>query len=138
MSVISTYLPRDIDCVLARKDFSRMAFEPDPKCSYSLCRDFNIKAVGGFVQEREGVFTLWGMCEADITRSEWALVAKKTRELIAHLFSAGAVRVQAYCRADHPAHLRFLNGLGLDDTAHLRRYGPDGVDFYLAAKVRNG
>lgn len=49
----------------------------------------------------------------------------------------GLWRVQATARADRPKAQRFLVWLGFEREGTLRRYGPDGADHLLYARLWN-
>ena len=45
------------------------------------------------------------------------------------------VRIQAAVRADWPEAQRFAEFLGLENEGLMRKYGPDGSDYFRFAKV---
>lgn len=136
--------------IKGRADFSALMadgpFEggaPDAATTFTLTHDdWFPKAVGGFVRERNGVFTLWGYCGADLTRRDWIAIADHTRRLIADLFlgpddAPGAHRVQALARCDNDGAVKYLLHLGLrNDLNRLVAYGPEAEDYVLLAAIK--
>ena len=45
------------------------------------------------------------------------------------------MRIQAAVRADWPEAQRFAEFLGLENEGLMRKYGPDGSDYFRFAKV---
>ena len=47
-------------------------------------------------------------------------------------------RIQGVCRADWPSALRFAEFFGFENEGLMRRYGPEGADYYRVAWFPDG
>ena len=90
-----------------------------------------------------GIRMLWpGVGEA------WAIFAEDPREFaheIYHYVSMGLEhiiaehglwRVQTPIAADIAVNIRFIENLGFEREGLMKKFGPDGDDFYIYAKVK--
>ena len=146
MSRIRAYGRSDMGKIRARRDFAGLMNEehfgggdPDRDCTWSLTDDsgWRVKACGGFIRERNGVFSLWGFCGDDLTRRDWVEIARHTRWLIDVMFLFGAHRVHALACAGHAEAVAFLMHLGLrNDMNRLVAMGPTGEDYVLLAALK--
>lgn len=105
--------------------------------SFSVFADDKLVAVGGFVILWRGVAEVW----VAISNKDWA--KKNLRKVIAAFtmtmndvsLSAGLRRLQCTVRADSPASIRFVEGLGFESEGLLVGYGVDGADHVMFARV---
>lgn len=71
-------------------------------------------------------------------------MSKKTRQLVIALKAMLNItyhrekisRLQAYIKAGCPKHLRFAEWAGFERSGFLEKWGPDGSDYYLYARVK--
>ncbi|WP_303832348.1 hypothetical protein [Asticcacaulis taihuensis] len=146
MNEIRPYGRFDIGRIKARRDFAGLMAdggfhggEPDRTCTWSLTTPggWSVKACGGYIRERNGVFALWGYCADDLTRRDWVMIARHTRWLIDDMFRSGAHRVHALALAGHAEAVAFLMHLGLrNDMNRITGMGPNGEDFVLLAALK--
>ncbi len=141
---IRGYRPGDIFCIRVRPDFAELARdlpfdggEPDIATSHTIERDGRILACGGFIRERLGVYSLWGLCGEDLTRRDWVEVAYMAKAILSLLFANGAHRVHSMARADSEKAVKYLMHLGLqNDMNRLVAFGPEGEDYVLMAAIK--
>ena len=100
---------------------------------------------GGYVLGAGGIIPIWPgrglgwmLFAPDTRRRPIALAARFARGFIAHLLEAGIFdRIEATALAAKTMNCRYLARLGLDEPpVRLRRYGPDGADHVLYARIR--
>jgi hypothetical protein len=64
-------------------------------------------------------------------------IAVMARKLLDNFFKSSKVlRVQAPIDSKYPTAIRFAEAMGLWPEATLRRYGPEGQDFIMYARVK--
>lgn len=144
--IVRPYGRYDFRKIRARKDFAGLiddaqfpGGDPDRDCTWSLASPggWQVKACGGFIRERNGVFSLWGYCGDDLTRRDWVAIARHTRWLINGLFDQGAHRIHALACAHHAEAVAFLLHLGLkNDMNRLVAIGPNGEDYVILAALK--
>lgn len=97
-------------------------------------------AVGGFTEDRPGVFQTWMVGTADGWARHWRGITKHSRKVMDGLLASGrAHRIQTHALAGRrAAHVWYERGLGMTREGTLRRYFADGQDAVVFSKVREG
>jgi len=103
--------------------------------SISLVRDGEVVACGGAMVVWRDVAEIW-MRTSPLVEVYPLAVVKTTRRFLAAVWQDFALRrMQCVVRADYDRAIRFAARLGFEREALLRRYGPDGHDYFMCARV---
>ena len=144
--IMVDYKPEHIESILDG-DMSKMA-----RKSFGMAEDIahGLVAPGlaftglidGYVIASAGIKPLWpGVGEAWIVASDnmpkkKLSVIKLIRENFDRMIQDNNfVRVQACVRSDWPEAKRFAEFLGFEHEGIMKKYGPDGQDYYRMARV---
>lgn len=99
---------------------------------------------GGAPVAAGGVVVLWkGVGEAWLHLSQWfpehpLSAFRIVRQLLnAIIHDAQLRRVQAPIRLDMPANIRLVEHLGFEPEGILKRWGPEGADYVMYARMEN-
>lgn len=91
-------------------------------------------AAWGIFENFPGNWQIWAF-----GTDEWSLAPLAMREswdtALAHLRARNALRVECKSRYNHADAHRFLRYLGFEQEAVLKRYGKDGADYFLYARL---
>lgn len=83
-----------------------------------------------------GVIELWALVDREVENFAH-YYARRTKLLLEfHFDQTKAHRAQIFIRADQPWCHRWAHYLGLTLEGRLKKYGADGSDYFLFAKVR--
>lgn len=97
--------------------------------------DGTVVGVGGIRRYWDGVGEAWAIYPRDSKRYGRDII-RFTRVGLDRIEQAfGYRRVQAVARKDWVAAVRFLLALRFRVDALLEKYGPDGSDYYLMARI---
>lgn len=93
--------------------------------------------VGGFVEDRPGVFQTWMVGTAEGWERHWRAITRHSRRAIDALLKCGrAHRVQTHALASRTAAHGWYERLGMTREGTLRRYFADGQDAIVFSKLR--
>jgi len=101
--------------------------------SCTVLVDGVITGMGGIKRYHNGVGEGWVVFPAEAERYKWQIV-RMTREAL-HKYEQGFHRVQAVARCNWNAAIHFLQILGFEIEGTLRKYGPDGSDYYMMSRI---
>ena len=103
--------------------------------SFSLLTNGTLIASGGLFKIWDGMAEAW-FIPSELIKPHRRQVVKQLRDHIDQLSVENDYRrLQATSRSDFSAGQRFLEFLGFEREGLLRKYGPDGADHYLYARV---
>lgn len=103
--------------------------------SFSLLTNGHLVASGGVYPIWEGMGEAW-FIGSELVKPHRRRVVMQLREHIDELTTDNNYkRVQATARTDFKVAQRFLEFLGFEREGLMRRYGPDGADHYLYARL---
>lgn len=94
--------------------------------------------VGGFTEDRPGVFQTWMVGTAAGWAQHWRGITKHSRRVMDGLLASGrAHRIQTHALASRrAAHVWYERGLGMTREGVLRSYFADQQDAVVFSKVR--
>lgn len=96
-----------------------------------LCDDV-ICGIFGMVTPWPGRGQGWAYISNSMPRRAWPDITRRLISSIASLMNGlGLHRFEITVAADHPEAIRWADRLGFTQEAKLRKYGPDGSDFFL-------
>ena len=92
-------------------------------------------AIVGMTMLWQGVADLWAVTSDLVDQYPLAFV-RKCRKLLKVFFThAGIHRWNTYVRCDFVKGHKFTKSLGFEFECKLRKFGPDGSDFYFFSRV---
>lgn len=99
--------------------------------------DDRVVGCAGFAPQWEGRVIAWALFGRDVPKKAWAsIVAKVRREFKNTLQSQGHKhRVEITVPATFGEAIRLANILGFEVEGLMKKYGPDGSDHLMYAKV---
>jgi RimJ/RimL family protein N-acetyltransferase len=104
----------------------------------TLFNNDDILAVGGVHTLWEGVGECWIMLSKSGRKKPFT-VAKYTFVLFDNMISQeNIIRLQASIASTDDKALKFAKWLGFEFEGIMRKYGPDGDDYYRVARITNG
>jgi hypothetical protein len=108
-----------------------------PFASVLVDRERKPIVVGGFVEERRGVFQTWMVGTPDGWATYWREITRWSRRAMDAMFrDHGAHRIQTHALASRTAaHEWYERGLGMTREGTLRRYFANGADAVVYSKV---
>lgn len=139
-----TYSPGDLALVIADRP------EIAPPCPVAQIEQALI-AHGGWTLVVDGarvacamLHRRWTGCASlvafvgPIPRRRWPRVRVLCRDVLARWMEDGGQyrRIDATVRCDAPGHVAFIRSLGFELEGRMCGYGPDGADYWMAARVR--
>jgi len=106
-----------------------------PGLSFTAIHDDNIIASGGFKLLWQGVAEIWFLASNrfhDHKKTIIKLVKVKIEEVV---LEHRLVRLQTAVRTDWPQAQRFAQFFGLENEGLMKKYGPDGTDYFRYSRV---
>jgi RimJ/RimL family protein N-acetyltransferase len=98
--------------------------------SYTVYSDDKIIGVFGFARILDGCFHLWSLFSVEIKKYPIAAV-----KIFRAASNIPARRIQMTTAMSNKAATAFAYRMGFSLEGILRKYGPDGTDHYIFAKV---
>ena len=93
--------------------------------------------VGGFTEDRPGVFQTWMVGTEEGWAKHWRAITRHSRRSIDALLESGrAHRIQTHALASRTAAHAWYERLGMQREGTLRSYFADGQDAVVFSKVR--
>tara|TARA_Y100000310_G_scaffold74344_1_gene70458 strand:- start:218 stop:667 length:450 start_codon:yes stop_codon:yes gene_type:complete len=103
--------------------------------AFSLLTKGHLIAAGGIFPIWDGFGEAW-FIPSNLIKAHKRQVIEQLREHVERLSREdGYRRLQATARTDFAVGQRFLEFLGFEREGRLRKYGPDGADHYLYARL---
>jgi hypothetical protein len=116
-------------------DISTSYFERNAMGFTAVCEEGVIGA-GGLVPIFKTNWEAW-VFTTPLFEKHGVRIAVMARKLLDNFFKSSKVlRVQAPIDSKYPTAIRFAEAMGLWPEATLRRYGPEGQDFIMYARVK--
>ena len=84
----------------------------------------------------EGVGEGWFMGSERMQKNRYSVIRYVRKMLFKHQENGPLRRIHANVRADWPEALRFAEFLGFTKEGLLRKFGPDGKDYYVLGRVK--
>lgn len=145
MISVCVYKPGDIEALLdVRKFFSGdktlkgrvdAISEKEGVTVRTLVTDEGIIAVVGGTLLWPGVMELWSVTSNKISRHPISYT-RTVRTLIQSFQKSLSIRrFQSVIRFGHPELIRWIEALGFEREALMKRYGPEGADYYMYART---
>ncbi|NIR47986.1 hypothetical protein GWO43_06060 [candidate division KSB1 bacterium] len=102
----------------------------------------NIVAIGTLYEMWKGCAEAGLAVSADVNKSPYNPVMREMcitiKGYLESAFYARQLRrMQAHIRSGNPARLRFVRWLGLQCNGYLPKWGPNGEDYWIVAKVKS-
>ena len=108
-----------------------------PGWSYTLIQNGHIICCAGIVDMWPGVGEAWFIASNKIHENARPFIKfAKTDVMQKVIDENGLWRVQAVCKEDWPAALKFARCMGFEPEGVMRKYGPEGMDYIRVAWVR--
>lgn len=103
--------------------------------AWTVVSDGDVVAVGGISVIYPGRALCWALVSGQATQGQRVAAARAALKMVRQARWLGVVRLEATVRADWPQAAGFLAGLGFQREGVLRRYGPDGADHEMWARI---
>lgn len=94
-----------------------------------------VVAILGLTVLHDGVAQNWAIISAEVKKHPVAFPRLALRALETMVQDLGLRRVQMTVRNDFPRGVAFAQWLGFKYEGTLRKYGPDGSDYFMYARV---
>lgn len=108
-----------------------------PGWSYTLIENGHIICCAGIVNMWPGVGEAWFIASSKIHQYPKPFIRFAKTDVMKKVVDENDLwRVQAVCKADWPAALRFANFMGFETEGLMRKYGPEAMDYLRVAWVR--
>lgn len=115
-------------------DYAEQLQQPD--WSYSVVHNNDLVLCCGIVPMWRGVGEVWFIAGQMIHKHKIPFI-RFAREKMEEVIEANDLwRVQGVCKVGWPAALRFAQFMGFEEEGVMRRYGPEGADYYRISWVR--
>jgi hypothetical protein len=144
MIEIREFQPSDAFAIELRPEDTKRALYRDRKgwndivensIAYTLLYNDEILCCGGVCIFREHFGEAWILCSCKVEKHSLVAI-RATKMIIENIISTyGIYRVQASIRCDWKRARRFIEFLGFQKEGIMRRYGPDGKDYILYARI---
>jgi len=146
MARLRPYLPGDLALLVPRAEQAKehadmlaslgLAWQPSGHAETLIDRASTIRAAAGIEPVWPGRAVAWAYFGADMKNRDWRIVLRGLRRA---LEASPVNRIEASCRADFAAAMRFLAALGFvnETPAGMARYAHDRT-YYLFSRVRPG
>jgi len=109
--------------------------DSDLQTSWTVLDDNSmIIGCGGFRLHWPGVFEAW--LSSKTYKDFYANRFQAYRFIRTRIEKLEARRIQATIVTDQPTHVNLIRHLGFKYEATMRKYGPDGKDYYLFALIK--
>lgn len=107
-----------------------------PGWSFTLIENGHIICCAGIVNMWPGVGEAWFIASDKIHSNARPFIrfAKNSMQKVAD--ENDLWRVQAVCKADWPAAIKFVKFMGFETEGLMRKYGPEAMDYLRVAWVR--
>jgi hypothetical protein len=108
-----------------------------PGWSFTLIENGHIICCSGIVDMWPGVGEAWFLASSKIHEYPRPFIRFAKTDVIQKVVDENDLwRVQAVCKADWPAAIKFARFLGFESEGVMRKYGPEGADYLRMAWVR--
>tara|TARA_R110000824_G_scaffold208881_2_gene394694 strand:+ start:454 stop:894 length:441 start_codon:yes stop_codon:yes gene_type:complete len=114
-------------------DFAESLYVPGQ--SFSAIDNGHLIACGGIKQLWPGVAEVWFLSTDKVHHQVRPIVKIVFKYLKILIEEQELVRIQSAVRADWPEAQRFAQFIGLENEGLMKKYGPDGSDYFRFAKV---
>ncbi len=107
------------------------------QCGRAITLRYGSLVLGIFGVTRlwDGVYEIWGLT-SDVPKEVAKTLAKRMKaEFTKFCIDSRARRVQVVVRCNFYAELKFAKFLGFQQEGIMRRYGPEGDNYYLLGRV---
>lgn len=107
--------------------------------AYTITSENGLVAVIGLAMERPGVGYVWMLTTDNIDKTTLSDKLMLTRAadyyMNAVAVAFGLRRIEAHVHPDHAKSLRWVKALGFQKEGLIRRYAPDGQDYFLLSRM---
>ncbi len=108
-----------------------------PGWSYTLIENGYIICCAGIVDMWPGVGEAWFIASNKIHEYPRPFIRFAKTDVMQKVVDENELwRVQAVCKSDWPAALKFARFMGFEPEGVMRKYGPEGMDYIRVAWVR--
>lgn len=102
--------------------------------SHTYIHEGEILCCAGIIPYWEGVGEAWFVIPDDIDKAK-VRICSTVKRYLDNVLDTHYRRIQATARADNEKAIRFLEWLGFKREALLEKYGIEGDDYYLYARL---
>jgi len=102
--------------------------------SYTFVSDGKYLCTSGIIKYWEGVGEAWLVLSDDMDTSKKS-ICSIVKKYLDEMLSTEYKRIQATVKADDDVHMRFIEWCGFRAETILKKYGLEGADYYLYARV---
>jgi hypothetical protein len=120
--------------VLGMRDFADDLVVPE--MSFTGVAEQGLVCCAGINPLWEGVGEAWVIASSLLHENRMAVVRATKRLLWQMITHQNFWRVQACVRTDWPEAMRYAEFFGMQNEGVMKRYGPDGSDYYRYAWVK--
>ncbi len=124
------------DIILMVKGSIIQADKSGNMIGFSLVHEQKIIAIGGIYDLWPGVGEAISFMSEDAFKYPKSLFSAFSRGLSAGIKIKKYWRVQAMVKAGFDEGTRFIEHLGFEQEGLMRKWAPDGTDFYIYARVK--
>jgi len=104
--------------------------------AYSFADDKGILFCAGIVLMMKGVGEAWSFCDRAVSGYPREVLFYQKEQLTKEMTRQKLHRVQAHCLTSWRAAWRFLEHLGFQREGVVRKYDPEGRDYYLYSMIK--
>lgn len=102
--------------------------------SFTYLDNDKVQASGGVVGLWAGMGEVWFVLSDDEDKPT-KTICSIVKKFIDGLYEEGFYRLQATIKADNEKAIRFIEWLGFEREALMKKYGIEGADYYLYARI---
>ena len=108
-----------------------------PGWSYTLIEYGHIICCAGIVNMWPGVGEAWFIASSKIHNNVRPFIRFAKTDVMQKVVDENDLwRVQAVCKSDWPAAMKFARFMGFEPEGLMKKYGPEGMDYFRVAWVR--
>ncbi len=107
-----------------------------PGWSFTLIENGYIICCAGIVNMWPGVGEAWFVASSKIHEYPRPFIRFAKTEMKRVIDENQLWRVQAVCKSDWPAAIKFAHFLGFNSEGLMRKYGPEGLDYIRVAWIK--
>jgi len=106
-----------------------------PGMAFTAIEDGYLIASGGIQPLWKGVGEGWFVASTNMPKKKLNIIRMIKDNFDVIIDDNSLFRVQAGVRSDWPAAMRFAEFFGFEHEGIMRKYGPDGQDYYRMARI---
>ena len=106
-----------------------------PGLSFTAIHQDKVIASAGFKPLWDGVAEVWFLASKDFHNHKLQIIKITKTKLKQIVEDNNLIRLQTAVRVDWPEAQRFASFMGLEKEGLMRKYGPDGTDYYGYSRV---